>query len=213
VLRAREGVLGRVSSPGRLAVGSSRHSSRRWSRGGRGGRPRPASWRDSRTPHAATDLDRLVTEVTVIKPSHPLYGQRLAVASLRSSRGPDWVTAILADGRQRQVRRSATDLAAPPAGNCEHRQVSVRTLLPLAHYIRAVLLATAEEVSDDPPDAAGQPTQPTIIPPEPRSGPRTTAVASAVCGHAATAGADSRHVDPADAGADADTGRQGDRPC
>src|SRR5512135_1630276 len=120
------GGLVRVFAPGPPAAGSPQHSSRRWSRGGRADRRQPASWLGPRTSQTATDLDRLVTEVTIIDPSHPLHGQRLAVESLASSRGPAWVTVVLADGRRRQVRRSATDLAgpsAPPVRDGEQRRV------------------------------------------------------------------------------------------
>ena len=61
---------------------------------------------------------------------------------------------ILPDGRRRHVRRAATDLA-PVSTNAHavsdqgNARISVRTLLPLADCLRALLRISREEVTDD----------------------------------------------------------------
>jgi len=60
------------------------------------------------------------------------------------------IRVVLLDGRQRWIARKATDLdeAACEAGpNHDLPLVSVRTLLPLAEYVRARLSSTQEEVN------------------------------------------------------------------
>ena len=128
----------------RLVVGSFRHSSRRWWRGGRGGRWRRRSLPDRRTFWDATTLDRRVAQVRVVDPHHPLYGKCFPISDRRSGRGPRLIVIRLPDGRERGISRSATaptsasdDLAAA-APSCQVH-ISVRTLLPLANHVRAVL--------------------------------------------------------------------------
>jgi hypothetical protein len=102
----------------------------------------------------AAVVERLITEVSITERRHSLFGQRLDVAPEASCRGPDWVTVILPDGRRRHVRQAATDLA--PASTDAHSvsdrgnaRISVRTLLPLADCLRALLRISREEVADD----------------------------------------------------------------
>ncbi len=61
---------------------------------------------------------------------------------MRSARGPKFVLVRLPDGRRRSIPRSITDLAKEPFQNRhdsieESLRVSVRTLLPLAHFLAA----------------------------------------------------------------------------
>jgi hypothetical protein len=76
----------------------------------------------------------------------------LPVIGVKSARGPNYVVARLADGRLRSVPRSITDLAAEPlAGSADSNgdalRISVRTLLPLAHFLTA-RLSSLEEIGD-----------------------------------------------------------------
>ena len=80
----------------------------------------------------------------VVDPHHPLYGKCFPVISRRSGRGPRLIVIQLPDGRERGISRSATAPASAsdgPAPATASRQVhiSVRTLLPLANHVRAVL--------------------------------------------------------------------------
>ena len=118
--------------------------SRRCRSGGSGGRAgRWSSWR-RRTFGDATTLDRRVAQVRVTDPHHPLYGKCFPVSDRRSGRGPRLIVIRLPDGRERGISRSATaptsasdDLVAA-APSCQVH-ISVRTLLPLANHVRAVL--------------------------------------------------------------------------
>lgn len=135
----RHGAFGR----GRCGVGSSRRSSRKLWRGGPGGRWRRRSPPDRRASRDAAELDRRVARVRVVDPHHPLYGHSFAVSDRRSGRGPELIVVRLPDGRERSIRRSATDLVkatdGPPPDASRHAHISVRTLLPLANHVRAVL--------------------------------------------------------------------------
>ena len=99
---------------------------------------------DRRTFGDATTLDRRVAQVRVVDPHHPLYGKCFPISDRRSGRGPRLIVIRLPDGRERGISRSATaptsasdDLAAA-APSCQVH-ISVRTLLPLANHVRAVL--------------------------------------------------------------------------
>jgi hypothetical protein len=100
--------------------------------------------RDRRTFGDAPTLDRRVAQVRVVDPHHPLYGKCFPISDRRSGRGPRLIVIRLPDGRERGISRSATaptsasdDLAAAAPSRQVH--ISVRTLLPLANHVRAVL--------------------------------------------------------------------------
>jgi hypothetical protein len=80
----------------------------------------------------------------VTDPHHPLYGKCFPVSDRRAGRGPRVIVIRLPDGRERGISRSATalisasdDLAAAAPSRQAH--ISVRTLLPLANHVSAVL--------------------------------------------------------------------------
>ena len=139
------GLDGAVGPAGRRAgaAGSWNLRSARRRRGAATGRAAPWPRRDRRTFGDATTLDRRVAEVRIVDPHHPLYGKCFPVSDRRSGRGPALIVIRLPDGRERAISRSATavssasdDLAAP--ASCQ-AHISVRTLLPLANHVRAVL--------------------------------------------------------------------------
>jgi hypothetical protein len=98
-----------------------------------------------RTFEDTTTLDRRVAQVRVVDPHHPLYGKCFPISDRRSGRGPRLIVIRLPDGRERGISRSVTapisasdDLAAAAAPS-RQVHISVRTLLPLANHVRAVL--------------------------------------------------------------------------
>jgi hypothetical protein len=113
----------------------------RCEQGGRGWRQHKSG---RQTRHNATGLERLPPIVQVIDATHPLYGQQFEVSPSRASRRIGWVQVVLPDGRHRWIAQKATDLeqAACEVGpNRDLPLVSVRTLLPLAEYVRTRLSA------------------------------------------------------------------------
>jgi len=107
-------------------------------------------------------LDRVIREITVIDPLHPLRGERLALLSLSCSRGPNFIAAGLSDGRRRLIRRAATDLDQPAMIEPVVQRVSVRTLLPLARHLRRILAASQEEAPHvEPAQSCPRRTHPT----------------------------------------------------
>jgi hypothetical protein len=99
--------------------------------------------RNRRTFIDATTLDRGVAEVKVVDPHHPLYGGCFAVSERRSGRGPALIVIRLPDGRERAISRAAISVSSTfedlPSAASRLGQISVRTLLPLANHVRAVL--------------------------------------------------------------------------
>src|SRR5262249_5062563 len=102
-----------------------------------------------RTRRNATVSERLPSIVRVIDARHPLYGQQLEVSASGASRRICWVGVVLRDGRHRWIPQKATDLeeaACEVRPNRDLPRVSVRTLLPLAEYVRARLSAAGAGV-------------------------------------------------------------------
>ena len=73
------------------------------------------------------------------------------------SRRIGWIRVVLSDGRHRWVPEKATDLndsACEARPNRDFPVVSVRTLLPLAEYVRARLSDLSERVDGTPGHSA-----------------------------------------------------------
>jgi hypothetical protein len=124
--------------------GNFRRSSRRWWRDGRGGRRRRPSLPGRRTRRNAPIVERLLPRIRVIDPVHPLFGQPLEVSPSGLIRRIGWIRVVLPDGRHRWIPQKATDLnvsACEARPNRDLPRVSVRTLIPLAEYVRARLSA------------------------------------------------------------------------
>src|ERR1700693_3226424 len=122
-------------------------------RDGQGGRWPRGSLRDPRSTHNTPIVDGLVSEVRIISRRHGLFGQVLPIVGLRSARGPKFVMVRLPDGRRRSIPRSITNLAAEPFTQVndsieESLRISVRTLLPLAHFLTA-RSTSLEEIGDE----------------------------------------------------------------
>jgi hypothetical protein len=105
----------------------------------------------------------LVSHVTVTDRHHALYGQRLRLVPIRSSRGPAYIVVELPGGRRRSLRRSVTDLTgaaeATPSAEQEAPRISARTLLALARHVATSLAASAVEVPHaDRSASAAEPT-------------------------------------------------------
>src|SRR5271170_2101849 len=99
-----------------------------------------------RTRHQTTISEQLIRIIDV---EHPLFGQRLEVSARGASRHNGWIVVVLPDGRHRWIPQEATDLNDPACdarANRDLPQVSVRTLRPLAEYVRARLSAAREGV-------------------------------------------------------------------
>jgi hypothetical protein len=115
----------------------------RCGRGGRGWRRHKS---DRRTRHQTTISEQLIRIIDV---EHPLFGQRLEVSGRGASRRNGWIGVVLPDGRHRWIPQEATDLNDPACdarANRDLPQVSVRTLRPLAEYVRARLSAAREGI-------------------------------------------------------------------
>ena len=102
-----------------------------------------------RTRRNTTVSERLPPIVRVIDATHPLYGRQLEASASGASRRIGWVRVVLPNGRQRWIPQKATDLedvACEITPNRDLPLVSVRTLLPLAEYVRARLSAASAGV-------------------------------------------------------------------
>src|ERR1700731_847826 len=104
-----------------------------------------------RTRRDATIAERLPPRIRVIDAVHPLFGQPLEVSPSGLIRRIGWIRVVLPDGRHRWVPQKATDLSVSA---CEARPnrdlplVSVRTLIPLAEYVRARLSALGKRFDE-----------------------------------------------------------------
>jgi len=105
-----------------------------------------------RISQSATVSDRLIVRVCVTDPRHALFGQRFDLSPSSEPR-PGWVSVLLADGRRRWLPRAATDLdlACETMPNHALPRVSVRTLLPLARYVEALLCNSSQTADGAPP--------------------------------------------------------------
>src|SRR6516165_1527682 len=104
-----------------------------------------------RTRCNATIAGRLLPRIRVIDAVHLLFGQPLEVSPSRLIRRIGWMRVVLPDGRHRWVPQKATDLnvsACEARSNRDLPLVSVRTLIPLAEYVRARLSAVGERFDE-----------------------------------------------------------------
>src|ERR1700736_1971802 len=120
----------------------------RYGRCGRGWHARGSA---RRTRRDATIAERQLPRIRVIDAVHPLFGQPLEVSPSGLIRRIGWIRVVLPDGRHRWVPQKATDLnvsACEARPNRDLPLVSVRTLIPLAEYVRASLSAWGESFDE-----------------------------------------------------------------
>ena len=106
-----------------------------------GGSMKPSA---TQTSHKTTLPDEVTRPITITDPSHPLFGQTFPLVQLISPQGPANLLIQLPTGLRRSVPRAATDLDMPSRSlppPVDLPQISVRTILPLAHRVRAMVLA------------------------------------------------------------------------
>ena len=100
-------------------------------------------------------LDKVCGEVTIIDPTHALYGQTLLLLPVRIHRKPLHVMVLLPSGRRHMVPRAATNLERPEGTDSPAAplpSISVRTILPLARLVQQ--LKQAKEESHAEPTAS-----------------------------------------------------------
>jgi hypothetical protein len=104
----------------------------------------------NQTKQDATQFDGVTQQVTVIDPSHPLFGRSFPLARDSSPRGKTQLLIQLPNGLRRSIPRSATDFDPSPQKSLKLSNISVRTILPVARFVQ-ILLQAAEEAGHDRP--------------------------------------------------------------
>ena len=126
-----------------------------WPRDGFGGLDEPSDPRwhrrgsDRRTRQGTPKLERVMSAIKVMDPTHPLFGKTLKLLSEQCSRGKAFVAVGLKDGRRRLILRSATDLDSTKRHSRSIPFVSARSLLPLARHIQSCLTGLDLEASHE----------------------------------------------------------------
>ena len=145
--------------------------------------------------HTTTLPDEVTRQVTITDPAHPLFGQIFPLAQLISPQGPANILIQLPHGQRRSVPRAATNLDAPgqvPPTPTDLPRISVRTILPLAHRMRALVLAMEDSYA---PDLTPTPLdQPPAVHPDPQFAAPTLAAPQSPA--PAATGPSSRRLDP-----------------
>jgi hypothetical protein len=86
-------------------------------------------------------------QATIVDPTHPLFGQTLPI--LRASRHhlKERIVVALPDGRERRIPVSITNLVERlPDGAKPVGLISIRTLLPLIEFIRAMVASQEDNI-------------------------------------------------------------------
>jgi len=105
----------------------------------------------------ATEIDRLSRQVTVTDSAHPLYGHTLPLVREWSPRGKTCLILLLPNGQHRSVPRRATNIDPSDAallGRSTLPFISVRTMLPVAQFVRHKLVTTVENDHGNLSDSA-----------------------------------------------------------
>lgn len=92
--------------------------------------------------------DKLIEKTKIVDPAHPFYEKEMKVINISRSGTSEKVTVDLGDGRTRVIPKSVTDIDNSKeevfTAKKKLRLISVRTLLPLAHYLKAILALKKE---------------------------------------------------------------------
>jgi hypothetical protein len=102
----------------------------------------------SQTHHGAPQVNELPDQITITDPRHPLYSQTFPLLRSKSARPNSRLVLILPNGHTRTVARSATDIDQPPAEPPPLTLITASTLLPLARFVCAKVLALEEHSHD-----------------------------------------------------------------
>src|SRR5713101_3992602 len=78
-------------------------------------------------------------QVTIVDPTHPLYGRTLPLLRVHSARSKARLVVRLPDGRVQWIPRAVTDLDASAVAVPPPALIAVPTLLPLAQLVCALL--------------------------------------------------------------------------
>jgi hypothetical protein len=110
-------------------------------------------------------------QVTIIDPTHPLYGRMLPLLRSPSTRSKAQLLVQLPDGRVQRLPREVTNLEASASVPHSPALIAIPTLLPLAHLICA-MLAGKEDVCYDTTQSLTPPVAncPPSAPPDGASG-------------------------------------------
>ena len=114
---------------------------------------RPGSARRAwqRTPK----LERVISTIKVMEPTHPFFGKALKLLSEQCGRGKAFIAVGLEDGRRRLILRSATDLDSTKRHSRLVSFVSARSLLPLARHVQSRLTGLNLEASHESRPSSG----------------------------------------------------------
>ncbi len=106
----------------------------------------------TRTRQNAPLLERVISQVIITDPTHPLSGLTFPLVRVtRSSRDNPSLIIKLPNGDHRRVRCSATDIDGPrdvKTSAAALVPISVRTILPLAQRVRSMLLHREENIDE-----------------------------------------------------------------
>ena len=89
--------------------------------------------------------------MTVVDPTHPLYGRTLPLLRVHSARSKARLVVRLPDGRVRWIPRAITDLDASAVAAPPQALIAVPTLLPLAQLVCAMLMGKEDMHHDTAP--------------------------------------------------------------
>jgi len=78
-------------------------------------------------------------QVTIVDPTHPLYGRTLPLLRVHAARSKARLVVRLPDGRVQWIPRAVTDLDASAVAVPPPARIAVPTLLPLAQLVCARL--------------------------------------------------------------------------
>jgi hypothetical protein len=108
----------------------------------------------------------LCNGVTITDPAHPLFGQTLPVVHGSSPRSKSHLIVSLPNGDHRSVPHSVTDfddsLVLPP-NRQDLPRISVRTILPVARFIRERLRAMEEKHDESVSDSTDRTREANIL--------------------------------------------------
>jgi hypothetical protein len=115
-------------------------------RGDQGSRRR--AW-DRRTRQRTPKVERVISAIKVMDPTHPLFGKTLRLLSEQCGRGKAFVAVAIEDGRRRLIPRTATDLDSQKHHSSPLSLISARSLLPLARHIQCCLSSFNSKASHE----------------------------------------------------------------